>query len=332
MRLKRILKIALLLFVIIIIGFFIEVGYYVSRPSRAVDLGEIIFLENGIANHGAGSFFLVTVGKQRANLWSAFYGYVHPHRDLEPVSNVIPENMDIEEYRELMRDYMVESQYISQLVALRRAGYEVDMIGEGVEITSLVNDAPAYGYLYEEDIIIAIDGERVTLASEVSNKVKDREAGETVELTVLRNEDELQLTVPTGANLENDNSAFLGIYIISLPWTPVLPVQVSIDTGNISGPSAGLMFVLEILNQSLPEDITLGRNIAGTGSIDLQENVGLIGGVKQKVIAAEKAGADIFLVPSGNVEEASKAAKRIAVYPVANLEEALKVLESLDSY
>jgi len=79
----------------------------------------------------------------------------------------------------------------------------------------------------------------------------------------------------------------------------------------------------------LPEDITAGKTIAGTGTIDLNENVGRIGGVVQKVIAAEKAGADYFLVPEGNYEQAKKVARKVELIPVANLEEALKFLDSL---
>ena len=102
------------------------------------------------------------------------------------------------------------------------------------------------------------------------------------------------------------------------------------NTGRIGGPSAGLMFVLEILNQLQPEDLTVGRDIAGTGTIDINENVGRIGGVVQKVVAAEKAGAEYFLVPRSNYEQAKKVARNIELVPVDNLGEVLLFLSNLD--
>jgi len=90
-----------------------------------------------------------------------------------------------------------------------------------------------------------------------------------------------------------------------------------------------LMFVLEILNQLLPEDLTAGKLIAGTGTMDLDENVGQIGGVYQKVIAAERAGAEYFFVPVENYEAAKAAAHKITLVPVTNLQEVLDFLDSL---
>ncbi|MCR3922235.1 MAG: signal protein PDZ, partial [Firmicutes bacterium] len=110
---------------------------------------------------------------------------------------------------------------------------------------------------------------------------------------------------------------------------PVLPVDITIEVGEISGPSAGLMFVLEIINQLDPRDLTAGQKIAGTGTINLQEEVGSIGGVRQKVKAAEEAGATYFISPLDNYEDAKAAANSITVVQVNTLDEVLIFLEDL---
>ncbi|MFO7951249.1 MAG: S16 family serine protease [Bacillota bacterium] len=276
-----------------------------------------------------GPFHLLTVSQQRASLFTAAYGYLHPHMDLNPSERVTPSDMDEEEYRELLSEYMEESKHIAQVVALRQAGYEVEIESEGVEVVEFVEEAPAEDYLEKGDTINRVDGKEVYLASEVPVIVQDREIGEKVPMVITREEQSIEVSIPTVPHPEDKNLPSIGVYIQTLTWEPVLPVEITMDTGNIAGPSAGLMFTLEILNQLIPEDITAGKNIAGTGKIDLDEKVGTIGGVKQKVIAAEEAGIEYFFIPEGNYDEARKAANEVAVIPVKELDDALEFLENL---
>ncbi len=331
MKIKKFLRTFILIVILAALGLFVEIDYYVIRPSRAVDLKELITveeLENGVQDI-RGTFSLVTVTQQRATPFSALYGYIHPHMELRPKSVVLPGDMDREEYRELLREYMVESRHIAQVVALRRVGYEVEIASEGVEVVSFLEEAPAETYLEIGDKITSVDGREVFLATEVPLLVQDRAVGEGVRLNITRSEQNLEIEVPTGPHFEDEDTPFLGIYIKTLPWEPALPVDIVMDTGQISGPSAGLMFVLEIKNRFTPEDLSAGKTIAGTGTIDLDEKVGRVGGIPQKVIASEKAGAEYFLVPEGNYEGAVAAAGEIEVIPVADLDNALEFLSTL---
>ncbi len=331
MKIKKFLRTFILVVILAALGLYVEIDYYVVRPSRAVDLKELITIEELESEIQSilGTFNLVTVSQQRASPFSAVYCYIHPHMELRPKSVVLPRDMDEEEYRGLLREYMVESRHIAQVVALRRVGYEVDINSEGVEVVGFLEGAPAEAYLKEGDKITSIDGREVFLATEVPLLVQDRAVGEGVYLNVRRGEQDLETEVPTGPHPDDEEAPFLGIYIKTLPWEPVLPVNIVMDTGNISGPSAGLMFVLEIINRFTPEDLSAGKNIAGTGTIDLDEKVGRVGGIPQKVIAAERAGAEYFLVPEGNYEEAVAAAGGIEVIPVADLDDALEFLSTL---
>ncbi len=329
MRINRLLRTLIIILALLAIGYFVRLDYYVIRPSRAVDLSSLIAVEIAEESDN-GILFMLTVTQSRANIFTAVYGYLHPHMNLNPKERVIPRDMEEDEYRELLREHMRESQYIAQVVALRRLGYEVDLVSDGVEVVDFLIDAPAEGYLQVGDIITDVESKKVVLASEMPLLIQEYRVGEEVNIGIVRDSQEIDLSVPTGPHPDDEEMAFLGIYIQTLPWEPVTPIDITMDTGNIGGPSAGLMFVLEIMNQIEPEDITRGKLIAGTGTIDLDENVGRIGGITQKVIAAEKADVDYFLLPHDNYDEAKKAAKEIQLVPVSELEEVLDFLSMLN--
>jgi PDZ domain-containing protein len=125
-------------------------------------------------------------------------------------------------------------------------------------------------------------------------------------------------------------SPHLGITIESAGMTYKLPFPVKIEPQKIvGGPSAGLMFTLTLYNRLTPDDLTGGRKIAGTGTINLDGTVGPIGGVEQKVAAAEAAGAEYFLSPPENYAAAAAVARTIKVFQVDTAEQAVAFLKSL---
>jgi PDZ domain-containing protein len=122
----------------------------------------------------------------------------------------------------------------------------------------------------------------------------------------------------------------VGVMLSDADVQVVFPVDVTIDSQNIGGPSAGMMFTLEIIDELTPEDLTHGRRIAGTGTINVDGVVGPIGGIRQKVFGAIDAGAEIILVPADNYDEALTAAgDKITVVKVATIEDAIAYLNSL---
>lgn len=325
---NRPIKVFIILLGLFIVGLFIRTDYILVRPGAAQDLREMVTVE-GADQSDQGKFYLVTVSQQQANLWSLVYGYLHPHIEVQRFSSVIPPGMEEQEYRELLEQWMRESKNTAQVIALRRAGYDVKIISEGVVVADFLDRSPSRGILEKGDLITAIDGHRIQLAGEVVSAVQLRPVGAPVELTVRRDTEELDLIVTTAPHPDDPGLAALGVYISTLDWEPVLPIKINMETGEIAGPSAGLMFVLEILNQLSPGDLSGGQPIAGTGTIDLKENVGPIGGVYQKVIAAENAGAAYFFVPEENYEEARTAVQQIKLIPLKTLQEALDFLDSL---
>ncbi len=326
---KKIFFIVVLIALVFSLGFFIRFDYFVIMPSRAVDLSTLVKVENPDIDD-RGVFYLLTVTQQRAGFFTLILGYLHPYMDINPAVSVIPPGMDESEYREYLSEMMIESRYIAKVVALREVGFDVEIISEGVEIITLLDNAPAEGFLQEGDKILVVDGKPVLLAIEVPPMVQDRRIGEDVNLKIVRDDQVIDLSIATGANPEDDYVPYLGIIIKSLPWEPVLPIEIDIDTGKIGGPSAGLMLTLEIMNQYLQKDLTAGKKIAGTGTIDLNGNVGRIGGTVQKVIAAERIGADYFLVPERNYYQAKNTARSVEVVKVSNMEEVMAFLTGLE--
>ncbi len=318
----------LVIVLIVVLGMYIRPGYFIVKPGSTEGLGRLIELE-GELRMEEGEFFMVTVSQQQGNLWNVLYGLFHPVFDVRPISGSIPAGMDREEYNELMRSWMQDSQYLAQVIALRRAGYEVPIYSEGVEIVELIPDSPAQGMLFPGDVIRELDGKEVMLAEDVVKHIQGMEIGESVNLCIEREGERLEVEVVTTTNPEEPGLAALRIYVKTLEWRPLLPLKISIETGPVVGPSAGMMFVLEIMDRLLPESLTGGHKIAGTGMITLDEEVKRIGGVRQKVVAAERAGAEFFLVPQENYREALQAAKTIQVVEVGSLEDVIAFLETL---
>ena len=316
-------------FIIAVLGSFTQTGYYLVKPGSVEELGGMVHIDGSVRGE-AGQFYMVTVAQQSANLWLLCYSYFNPVIDLRPISGMMPPDMTREEYNNLMESWMQESKNLAKVIALRRAGYEVAIDSDGVGIAELMPGSPAEGVLQPGDIIKSIDGTSVSLAEEVVSLVQAKEIGEEVRLEVLRAEDLEEFTVKTVPHSDNPQRAALMIYVHTENWRPLIPMDIEIETGPVIGPSAGVMFVLELLDRLVPENLTRGFDIAGTGTISIDEKVGGIGGVKQKVAAAEAAGIKYFLVPAENYEEAMEAAKAIQVVPIETLGDALTFLESLD--
>lgn len=318
----------LILIALLFLGFLVQLDYYLIRPGTAEELSAMIRVE-GKGREETGRFFMVTVAQQQANLWSLIYALVDPSIDISPISKVLPPDMSSEEYNKIMQSWMRDSKYLAQIIALRRAGYEVPITSDGVEIVEIIPGSPAEGILQPGDIIKAIGNREINLAEEVVQQIQQNEIGDMVLLTVQRKGKVKEYELSTTSHVDEPDKAALKIYVRTLNWQPLLPLEIDIDTGPVIGPSAGLMFVLEILDRMVPENLTGGHSVAGTGTITISEQVGGIGGVKQKVITAERAGIEYFIVPQENYQEAKQAARQITVVPVQKLEDALGFLQSL---
>lgn len=219
-------------------------------------------------------------------------------------------------------------------MALTELGFEATLTGTGALVAGIVDDSPAVGLLQAGDVIVAMNGSPVQLASEIVAEVGQLAPGDQIALGVLRPGDggpvETDVTLTLGVNPDDEERAFIGIFVETADLDAQFPINVTIDSRNIGGPSAGLMYSLGIVNLLTPGDITKGHVIAGTGTIEFDGRVGPIGGVRQKVYAARDFGAEYVLVPAANYDDALTAAgDDIQVVSIEDFAAALDFLDTL---
>jgi len=231
-----------------------------------------------------------------------------------------------EENREENLEMMRTSRNLAVLVALDQLGYDVyDEIGSGIQ--SVGQDAPAAGALEAGDVITAVDGEPVRSSTDLVRILAGLEPGDTVELTVIHpDRPERTETVQLGTRPGGEPGGFLGVATVTSVEEKDLPIDVALDTGEVGGNSAGLALTLSVIDALTEGDLVGGRRVAVTGTIDVGGTVGLVGGIKQKAVAVDRAGADLFIVPEPLAEEARRYAGGTTVVGVADLGEALEAL------
>lgn len=330
-RLSRIVIFLTVIMLLIIASNFIKLDYYITAPGVALELEQIVTVENG-EKDAEGGFYLTAVTSTQANLFSYIYILLSRPEGIEitPKEETLPEGVDREQFIAIMEDMMHESQMVAKLIGLRQMGYETKMTGQGAEVVEVMEESQAKDILQKGDIIVAIKGEPVSLNSEAVQIIKAQKVGEIIPMKVKRDGEVIELEVPT-MELENQSGkTSIGIYILTYNREYSFPIDVDIVTKNIVGPSAGTMFTLEIINQLHEEDLTQGYKIAGTGTINPDGTIGPIDGVKQKVLAAEREGASYFLSPPENYEDAAEAATKLQVVNVETIQDAVEFLESLE--
>ncbi|WP_088104987.1 SepM family pheromone-processing serine protease [Halalkalibacter urbisdiaboli] len=332
----------LFLFGILLFLHFFQLPYYYSQPGHAKQLESIIVVEDGY-NEEEGSFMLTTIRMGKANAFFYVWAHLSPYRNLYPEEQLRHEDETEEEYQQRQIQMMTDSQEVAKIVAYEKAGKQVDYEYHGVLVSSFIEGMPAEKLLEPGDRVLQVDGKKVLTAEAFMSELQGKTASDSVKLMVLRDNREIEVELGFASFPESmgvsDERVGVGIRSPITDRDVTFQPKVEIDTSEIGGPSAGLMFALEIYNQLVEKDITKGYEIAGTGTINEQGEVGRIGGAAQKVIAADKAGADYFLAPNekgaptSNYQEALEAAKdtnsTIKVIPIDTFEEALDFLESL---
>jgi PDZ domain-containing protein len=188
----------------------------------------------------------------------------------------------------------------------------------------------AIGLLHTRDIIVGLNGSPVQTTDDLINAIKAQLSSAPVHLLVKRLGAQISLDIPLMPPATPGGTPMLGIQIEPAGFDYNPPFPVSIETNKISGgPSAGLIFTLTVYNSLISQDLTGGRRIAGTGTINLDGSVGPIGGVKQKIFAAEAVGATYFLCPADNYADAVSVARTIQVFKVVTVQQAIDFLSSL---
>jgi Lon-like protease len=330
-----------LIIFIIIINFY-QLPYYFTKPGDAKVLHTVIEVEGGYEEKG--TFMLTTVRMGKANIINYLWAKLSDARELIHEDFIRRGEETDEEYHHRQLMMMSTSQDLATIVAYNKAGKEANYTNFGVIVTGTIEEMPAFELLELGDLIVAVDQTEITTVDELLAQIGGKQKDAAVSLTIVRAgaKKDIELSVTSFPAEMDPSGEKVGIGITSPVTKRELSVSpnISIDTNKIGGPSAGLMFSLEIYNQLVEEDITKGYHIAGTGSITEEGEVGRIGGVKQKVIAAERAGADFFFAPNefdsktsnyvDALEQANTMNAKMKIIPIDTFEDALIFLQSLD--
>ncbi|WP_019242421.1 MULTISPECIES: SepM family pheromone-processing serine protease [Bacillus] len=336
MKRNRFLKgLFIVVCIILLGGYFIPMPYYISKPGMAKELAPIIEVDGG--KEEKGSLMLTTIQMGKANIFSYFISDFKDFWKVYPEEDIKIKGESDEEYEVRQLHMMDDSKEQAIMSAFKAANKPYEKIYKGIYVYQVVKGMPAEKKLHAGDRITKIDQQTIQSSDQFMKYVAKKKKGDLVNLEVMRDGKTLREDIEL-ASIPDSGKIGIGIALVDDYDVKTNP-KVSIDSSQIGGPSAGLMFSLEIYNQLVKEDITKGYKIAGTGTIDSEGHVGAIGGIDQKVVAADKNGAQIFFAPNENGKKnsnynvAKKAAEKIKtkmkIIPVDTMDDALEYLYNI---
>ena len=294
--------------------------YYVEAPGGIINLNGKVNVKNGYKEKG--SLNLTYVSSYDGCVGTYLITKINKAWDLVPTSKVeLPteSKKDVNVRNKILLDNSLSNAYY---VAYKSLSKDIDIKDSNITVLYITENADTD--LEVGDIIKKIDDNIIDEPKDIIDYLSDKNIGDKLKVIVNENK-EKYIKVGTV-----DGNKSLNVSVIC-NFDYKSDVEFKFNGGE-SGPSGGLMIALSIYNQNTKEDITKGNTIAGTGTIDLDGNVGEIGGIKHKIAGAVKAKVDLFLLPYDNYEEAKKIVKehdyKIKLVPVKTFNEALNYLEN----
>lgn len=273
-----------------------------------------------------GHLFVTTVGTvPYADMLKLIEATLTPSASAMPRDLLLPNGQSLLEFQSVGRRQAVESTATAEVVALRYAGVDADLWGAGAEIVALPEPAPSG--LLPGDVVVGAGDSPIRTAWDLESLVGRMAPGETVTLRVLREQSQVKAGVQVQQSSYGEPT--LGLVVLTAGLQVIASQQIKVQSPDVVGPSAGLMMALAVLDHLSTDGLTRGHSIAGTGIINPTGAVESVAGVVQKVVAAERAGAELFLTPLDNYREAARAARKMKVVPVGSFREAVEFLGSL---
>ena len=315
----------LIIWGIIIFLFFYEFPYVIYTPGGIVNLEERISVDDAYESDGSLNMSYVSLVKGTAPM--ILLSYIIPNWDLIDKDEITSEDESVDDLIELEKLYMQSSINNATILAYEKAGKELKITKKVNNIIYIADDAETDLKMYDE--LISVEGIEVTNIDEVKKIVNEKKAGDTIKLKVIRNNKEKECSAKI---YETNDGLKVGISFLTTYEYETDP-SIDIKTkASESGSSGGLMLSLAIYNVLTEDDITKGRTIVGTGTIEINGEVGAIDGVKYKILGAVKNDADIFICPMENYEEAIKVKEEfdlnIDIHGVNTFDEALEYLNN----
>lgn len=306
----------------------IQSSDYLLLPDIARPVAPLVKVQGGRTAKGPGGIYFVDVIERRASEFERLFPWIHSNATLIPANLIVPPGTSGAAARAAALREMQISQRVAAAVALRRLGYRVTVHPNGVIVNAVDLGTAAYRKLQPADVIVDIDGKPTPTIARLRGTLAPVKPGDVVQVRIRRGSSVLTESLRTVNNPQLPGHALIGFEPAQSAHIE-LPLRVSIDAQGIGGPSAGLAFALEVMQQ-LGHNVDRGRRIAATGEMELDGVVGPIGGVKQKIFDARKANMDALLVPAGdNARVARRYAGPVRIIPVRTFGQALQALATL---
>jgi len=317
-------------------GFWIRLPYYTISPGGELPVQPRVKVTGARTYPPHGDVLLLFVRERaRVNVWRYVQAKLDSEIDLFKEQQFTG-GLSPAEIRVQAESDMANAQLDAKKVALDAVGYKVGTAKRGVFVRQAFPRTPAWSLLRHGDVILSADGKPLVAPDDLGKAVKRHRAGEYVTLVVRRDGRDRTIRVRT----KRDPQA--GV-IIGVEAGPVyqFPIDVSIDTSDIGGPSAGLAMTLAVIDKLTPGNLTGGEEVAVTGTISADGHVGEIGGLAQKVVAVKSAHAKLFIVPKCTDPQGKASCehdlaivrKRLGdgtpVVPVSSVGEALRALRKI---
>ncbi len=299
--------------------------FVVLAPGASFDVAKDIQISGTKATKVNGGFYLTSVSVYQPNTLR-FVGALLTGKEIANLSAVVPKGVDQDKFFKDQRAEFDESRDIAAAAAARAAGLEVTIKGSGARIMQIVPKSPASKVLRRRDVVVAVDGKPVRTSQDLSTAIRAKPSGSTLRLTVERGGKKSDVSVTTKEGLIEGKAPAIGVLLDTRNFDMKLPFTIKFKKRDIGGPSAGSTYAMAIYDMLSTKDIANGRKIAGTGTITIDGQIGEIGGIEEKAIAAKGAGATLFVVPKSEAKDAG--GTHLKVIGVTTLDEAVKALEA----
>ncbi|MBK5990784.1 PDZ domain-containing protein [Streptomyces microflavus] len=354
-RTATMLASTLILIALFCAGLLIKVPYSEMSPGPTVNTlgearGEPVLRITGrktypTSGHLNMTTVRVTGADYRMNLGEAVWGWLAHDSVVVPHDTLYPDGKTEEQSTQENAEEFSQSQESAKVAALK----ELDIpVATQVVVSTVVKGSPSEGKLHAGDVIKAVDGTAVKEPGDVAELVTKHKPGEDVTFTIVPADEaaaaEKAGRVPEGGRKitlttekapateeggEEEDRAIVGI---RAGTDHTFPFEIDIELADVGGPSAGLMFSLGIIDKLTPTDLTGGKFVAGTGTIDDAGKVGPIGGINMKLVGAREAGARYFLTPDDNcAAAASDTPDGLTLVRVKTLDDARKSMEQISA-
>jgi PDZ domain-containing secreted protein/Zn-dependent protease len=309
-------------------GFLYHPPYVVIEPGDSFDISGDVMITGTDTQEPTGPYLLTSVRLRQSNAFGTAWAALRSDRDVVALGDVLPDDVDPGDFDNFQKDLFADSRQLAAVAAARAAGLDARVTGTGAEVRGVVRSAPAADVLDAGDTIVAVDGRPITTATELSDMITARPAGARFTLTVERGGERSQVAVRSADLPDVAGGTGLGVLVDTRDLRAVLPFRIRFrDRPDIGGPSAGLAYALAVSDMIDRSDDAQGRAVAATGTIDADGKVGEVGGVAEKAVAAEHAGADLFVVPVDEMTQAEDTSS-LPVRGVNTLDQALQVLRA----